>query len=192
MSIEQDIVHLLKSKNESGLRLLYGNYSEALYGIAYRTLGHQAFAEDALQKSFLKIWNGIDQYDNEKSTLFTWMARIVRNSALDIKRLKSFQKEEKSESINLNVHNIKTESIDTDKEDIRVMISGMDEKYAFVLEYLYLKGFTQSELSKEFDIPLGTIKTRVRQAILILREKYKGEEKYLKNIFVLITKLSLT
>ncbi len=185
MSIDQDIYGKICARNEAGLTLLYKYYSDSLYGIAYRILNKKAFAEDAIQQSFLKIWNNIDQYDPNKSTLFTWMVRIVKNTSIDIRRLKSFQKEEKSETLDVHVHNTKQSHIDTDSIDVTNMIEGLDEKYAFVLEYLYLRGYTQSELADEFDMPLGTIKTRVKKGIEILRTKLGKEKKLFLGSFTL-------
>lgn len=182
MRLDLDIHKRLLARDESGISLLYENYADALYGMAYRVLNNEAFAEDAIQQSFLKIWNNVAQYDESKSTLFTWMAQIVRNTAIDIRRLKSFEKEEKSISFDTTVHNTETDTQNTERIDTTRLIEGLDEKYAFVLEHLYLKGYSQSELSKEFDIPLGTIKTRVKKGIEILREKLADEKHMLWSI----------
>lgn len=186
MSINQEIVLKIKAKQEDGLRLLYANYSDVLFGMAFRVLKSEPFAEDALQQAFLKIWNSIESYDANKSTFFTWMAAIVKNTAIDISRLKSFQKETKTETIDPLVHKTENNFIDTDKIDVKSLLDGMDEKYRIVLEYLYLRGFSQSELSKELDLPLGTIKTRCKKAIDLLREKLKKENKLLFGGFILI------
>lgn len=176
---------MISARNETGLSLLYSNYSDSLYGIAFRVLNRHSFAEDAIQQSFLKIWNNIDQYDPNKSTLFTWMVRIVKNTSIDIRRLKSFQNEEKSETLDVHVHTTERSHIDTDGIDTKAMIEGLDEKYAFVLEHLYLKGYTQRELSEEFDMPIGTIKTRVKKGIEILRSKLDKEKKFFLGFFTL-------
>ena len=186
MKIDLEIYNRLLSRDETGLSLLYQNYSKSLYGIAFRVLGSHFYAEDAIQKSFLKIWNNIDQYNPERSTLYTWMAQIVRNTSIDIRRLKSFQKEEKSDSLDTSVHNVKTSRSNTDHLDISTLLEGMDEKYLFVLEHLYLKGYTQSELSKEFNIPLGTIKTRVKKGIDILRTKLSKEQKLFLGMLLIV------
>lgn len=185
-TIESRVIHQLRARNESGVTLLYDNYSNALFGIAVRVLRHEAFAEDALQRSFLKIWNNFDQYDEGKSTLFTWMAQIVRNTAIDIKRLKSFQTEQKSDSFDPIVHNDREITIDTDQLDVAKMIAGLDEKYAFVLEYLYLRGYSQSELADEFDMPIGTIKTRVKKAVQLLRDHLQGDIAVLHGLLFII------
>jgi len=185
LELDQRIYNLLINRDETGVSLLYENYSGSLNGIAYRVLGHQEAAEDALQKSFLKIWNSIEQFDSAKSTLFTWMARIVRNTAIDTKRLKSFSMIEKSDSLDIHVHDSKSSSEDGQLDATR-LIEGLDEKYAFVIEYLYMKGYSQRELADEFDIPLGTIKTRVKKGLDILRSKLDNEKGFILGSIILI------
>jgi len=184
LKIDQEIYIKLKSRDESGLSLLYDNYVDALFGMAYRVLKNEAHAEDVIQKSFLKIWNNIGQYNSDKSTLFTWMARIVKNTAIDTSRLVSFKKENKSETFDINVHKVGSQEIDDSKIDALNMIDGLDEKYATILDYLYLRGYTQKELAEELDMPLGTIKTRVKKAIEILRDKYKADKMLLISILI--------
>lgn len=189
MNLEKEIYNKLMARDESGLSLLYENYVDALYGMAYRILNHEAHAEDAIQKSFLKIWNSIGQYDSEKSTLFTWMATIVKNTSIDMTRLVSFQKEKKSETFDINVHKAGTDQIDESKMDTLTIIDGLDSKYAIILDYLYLRGYSQRELSDELGIPIGTIKTRVKKAIDILRKKYATDKNLMISIVLIVLAL---
>lgn len=192
LSLNENITARVLDRDEEGLRLLYKHYGHTLYGIAYRVLNNEAHAEDAMQKGFLKIWNGMEQFDASKSTLFTWMSRIIKNAAIDIKRLKSFQLEAQSETMDPLVHaSSKATHINTASIDASELLEGLDEKYAFVLEHLYLKGYSQSELSEAFDIPLGTIKTRVKKALDILRTKLKHEKKTFLGLFLALVVLLL-
>lgn len=192
MTINDQIITNLKLRQEKGLDLLYTHYSDTLYGMAYRILRNEAFAEDCIQQSFLKIWNNIEQYDQNKSTLYTWMANIVRNNAIDIRRLKSFQKEERTETIDPHVHNNRTSNQSTDLIDINTLLGGMDDKYKVILQHLYLDGYSQRELSEKLDIPLGTIKSRAKKAIDILRQKLDKEKSLFLGAFILTIILLLT
>lgn len=184
MNTTQEIINLIKQQDEKGLRLLYKHYSDALFGIAFRVLQHEAFAEDALQKSYLKIWNSIHQYDADKSILFTWMSNIVRNTAIDIKRLKSFEKESKTDTIDANVYKSGSTETENSKLDVDYLLTKVEEKYAIVLDHLYLKGYSQSELAEKLDLPLGTIKTRVKKAIDLLRDHLSNEKSLFAGFFV--------
>lgn len=176
LNINQQIVKNLQNRQESGLSLLYKHYSDSLYGMAYRTLRNEAFAEDCLQQAFLKIWNNIDSYDENKSSLYTWMSHIVKNTAIDISRLRSFQKESQTETLDPIVHINSTSKQQLDGLDVNSLLKGIDDKYSEVLRFLYLEGYSQSELAEKLDIPLGTIKTRAKKAIDLLRENLSSEK----------------
>jgi RNA polymerase sigma-70 factor (ECF subfamily) len=180
MSKTIEIIKLLRSKDEKGLEMLYDDYSSVLFGIAYRILNNKEYAEEALQNSLLKVWKNIHQYDESKATLYTWMSQIVRYSAIDIRRLKSFEKHQKTEDLESSVYKMRSTNTNLGGLDAQRVLKDLDEKYKIVLEYLYLKGYTQQELSDELGIPLGTIKTRLRKAISIIRTNLKDE----KNLFI--------
>lgn len=126
----------------------------------------------------LKVWNKIDLYDQNKSTFFTWICTIARNTAIDKKRLKSFDNNNKTDSLDASVFNISDHTDEQQRLDIEKITSVLDPKYKIIIDKLYLEGYSQSDLAKEIDIPLGTIKTRVRQAMNILRDEFKDEKKY--------------
>ena len=160
------------------MSLLYDHYSDSLYGIINRILGDVQLAEDALQKTFLKIWQNIEGYDAGKASLFTWMSVIARNTALDQKRLKTFQAKQKTVSVDEIVYRQGATMPDGTGIDATRLLATLDANNRVVLEYAYLKGYTQQEISDELNIPLGTVKTRLRKAISVLREELKDEKKY--------------
>lgn len=191
LHIKQDIIELksiilsIKQGEESGLRLLYTHYSGAIYGIIHRILNKQEESEEVLQSVFLKIWNNIDSYNESKATLFTWMAQIARNAAIDMKRLKSYEMSSNTFSLdNPEYSGLSAESVNV--QDIHNLLKNMPEKYKILLDKMFLQGYTQQEISDELDIPLGTVKTRLRDAIKSLRESLKNE-KHLLYFFTLLS-----
>ena len=182
------IVDGLLARDEKALCYLYEHYGAAINGIITRILKSENLAEEVLQQTFLKIWDKIETYDSAKSTLFTWMARIARNSAIDVTRLKSYQNNyTKTESLDLSIHNNQKSVINESSIDAHSLIKKLEEKHRIILDYIYLQGYTQSQVAKELDIPLGTVKTRVRKAIMELREYLKSEESlFTKASFLLL------
>jgi len=174
------------------MSLLYDHYADSLYGIINRILGDDQLAEDALQKSMLKIWENIGAYDQGKASFFTWMGVIARNTALDQKRLKTFQAKQKTVQVDDIVYRAEIRSTEGATIDAARLLSSLDENNKVVLELAYLKGYTQQEISDLLGIPLGTVKTRMRKAISVLRDQLKDEKKYflggpgLKSILLLI------
>ncbi len=170
----EKVVALIKNGDETGLKTLYTHYNGALYGIVNRILIRQGESEEALQETFLKIWNNIDNYQPVKGTLFTWMATIARNTALDKKRLKSYEHETKTESI-VTGENDPSVSANIGNINIPDLIKNIPEKYRILVDKMFLNGYTQQEIADEMSIPLGTVKTRLREAISILRNELKNE-----------------
>ncbi len=129
-------------------------------------------AEELLQDVFLKIWDKIENYDAGKGKLFTWMLNIARNQAIDKTRSKEMSKGKKTDDIDNLVNRIDSQSygeLQVDAIGLKEVLDRLSKDQKFVVDHLYLKGYTQSELAEEFDIPLGTVKTRLRLAMVELR-----------------------
>ena len=129
-------------------------------------------AQDVLQESFVKIWKKSDSYDATKAKLFTWLFRITRNTAID--KLRSINtKSEKEIQIDVsNVYNVGIQSTRPELMDVRENLDKIDDKYQIVLDALFFQGMTQQEASEELDIPLGTIKSRLKIGLRELKKIY--------------------
>jgi RNA polymerase sigma factor (sigma-70 family) len=127
---------------------------------------------------FLKLWNRFDHYDASKGKLFTWMVNIARNQAIDKTRSKEINKEHKTRGIEDVVSKIDNETYleqHTDGIGVKEMLAYLPEEQRFVVEQLYFRGYSQSALAEEFNIPLGTVKTRLRLAMQQLRTTLRLE-----------------
>lgn len=120
----------------------------------------------------MKIWDKFPSYDESKGKLFTWMVNVARNQAIDKTRSRELKKEQKTRGFENIVGNIdRTDYTEQRIEGIgiRDLLKTLPEEQRFVVDHLYLKGYSQSELAEEFNIPLGTVKTRLRLAMQHLR-----------------------
>ncbi|MFK8101639.1 MAG: RNA polymerase sigma factor [Saprospiraceae bacterium] len=180
------LIARIKSKDQQAFAHLYDQYSGSLMGVIVRILGNKEAAEEVLQKTMLKVWNNIDSYNEAKSSLYTWMAAIARNSAIDVRRLKSFQNNEKTESIDNSVYQVAGNSINTSELDVEKLTARLDPKHKQVLDHVYLMGYTHQEASDKLGIPLGTIKTRLRLAIKALREELKSEKGLFLGLLIIL------
>jgi RNA polymerase sigma factor (sigma-70 family) len=159
-------------KDRSALEYLYDHYSGALFGVINRIIRKEEIAEEVLQDVFLKIWDKIEAYNPDKGRLFTWMLNLARNQAIDKARSKEIKQDTKTGNIDNIVSSIdKQDFVEqrTDSIGIKNILMSLPDEQKFVVEYLYFKGYSQSELAEQFDIPLGTIKTRLRLAMTQLR-----------------------
>lgn len=170
---EEELVSLLKNSDKQAFEYLYDRYSGALCSIVFKMINNHELAEDILQESFVKIWNNFSSYDSSKGRLFTWMLNITRNLTIDTVRSKSYKKQTKIQSSE-NIVNYASNNVnENDRFDglgIRKKVALLKEDQKRIIDLAYFEGFTQEEISKKLDIPLGTVKTRMRTAILVLRK----------------------
>lgn len=183
---DQILIQQLMKKDQAGLSQLYSKYSDAMYGIILRIVKNQSVAEEVMQSTFLTVWNKIDTYAPNRGSLFTWMYRIAKNKSIDVIRLKKFQAQEKTESFDVHVHSGATNKNVNSKIDVEKLMDGLDSKYKEVLNKMYLEGYSHGDIAKELDIPLGTVKTRLRTAIKKLRDELKDEKNLFIGLFLLL------
>lgn len=171
---EDELVLLLKQRTQSAFNYLYDNYSSALYTVIISILQDRELASDVLQEVFIKIWRQIEQYDAEKGRLFTWMINIARNASIDTLRSKSYSTQKQNRELTENVYSAAgTSNIETDKIGLRKLIMNLKDEQKVLVELTYFQGYTQEEISKLLNIPLGTVKTRLRSALIQLRALFK-------------------
>lgn len=170
---EEELVSLLKSKDQKGFNILYNNYSGALFGVINKIIQSDDDANDLLQDTFLKIWRNIDNYDPSKGSIFTWMMNIARNLSIDRVRSADFRDSSQNISMEQNiiyqVDNEHQTVMDVDSIGLRKVVDTLRPEYRQLIELVYYKGYTQAEVSEEYGIPLGTVKTRIKAAVGSLR-----------------------
>ncbi|MFB6317322.1 RNA polymerase sigma factor [Saccharicrinis sp. FJH54] len=162
----------MQDKDKSALEYIYDHYGAALYGTILSVVHSEHLASEVLHDAFLKIWSSIEMYDPKRGKLFTWMINIARNLAIDKTRSKEIKQEKKTETVQDNVHIIDgaaSARVPVDHIGVKDIVKELKDDYRFIVELLYFKGYTQAEISKEYNIPLGTVKTRTRAALLELR-----------------------
>jgi RNA polymerase sigma factor (sigma-70 family) len=170
---EEDLVALLQRRDQTAFAYLYDNYSAALNGVIARMVDDTQLAEDILQETFVKIWNNFGQYDAAKGRLFTWMINITRNLTIDTLRSKGYKKQQKISQDENFVSSTQDKNFSTSKFDtigIRKQVQNLKPDQKIIIDLAYFGGYTQEEISKEMRIPLGTVKTRMRTAIMELRK----------------------
>lgn len=169
---EPELVAGLKRREETAYSYLYDHYAAALFGVIQKVVAQPQSAEDILQEVFLKIYRNIGQYEASKGRLFTWMLHIARNTAIDTLRSKDFREQGKIRELDANVGKDaaapSTISF-VDHLGLDKVILSLKEEHRKVIDLAYFKGYTQEEIAKELEMPLGTVKTRIRNALIQLR-----------------------
>lgn len=137
----------------------------------------EEIAQDLLQETFVKIWKSFAMYDAGKGRLYTWMVNIARNLAIDHKRSRSFKTSEKNQDIEKSVNAINRSQksvFNIDRIGLKEIVQQLKPESQQMINMLYYGGYTQEEVAKELNMPLGTVKTRTRTALIELRKLMAG------------------
>lgn len=171
-TLERHIVELLKEGDQRAIPLIYEHYADALLGVIQQIIKDESLSHDVLQDALVKIWKYAQKYDAKKAKLFTWLYRIARNTAIDQLRAMSKTQGKNIQIDNDNVYKLPVFSISHDAMDLRAHLATLEEKYQIVLKALYFEGMTQQEASDELNIPLGTVKSRLKIGLRELKKIY--------------------
>jgi RNA polymerase sigma factor (sigma-70 family) len=174
---EPDLVTALQKNERHAFEYLYHHYSISLYRLCCRIMRDERKAEDVTQESFLKIWKNISQYSSDKGTLFTWMLNIARNTAID-----SLRKDKRTTSNSCSSQFSGWEGTlspmlviyqpQSTTFDLRDLVEQLQPERKVLVDLVYFQGFTHEEVSEHLNVPLGTVKSRIRTALRDLRLYY--------------------
>ena len=162
---EEELVSLLRKRDQIAFTYLYDNYCGALNGIIYRMVENEHLREDILQEAFVKIWNNFQQYDSSKGRLFTWIANLTRNLTIDTLRSKGYKKQQKISQDENSVSSFQDKSFSAEKYDtigLRNQLSNLKPDQKIIIDLAYFNGFTQEEkqwLKTTRFIPISYIST---------------------------------
>lgn len=174
-SNEEEVKLLLRiaQKDKEALSLLYDRYAQILLSFAFRILHSREESEEVISDVFIQVWRSAKNYDQEKSRVDSWLFMITRSRALD--RLRQLAKRTK-DTLAAKELPIITHPLDQDlifQERRQIIIDALDRlpfEQRQVLELSYFKGMSHTEIAIKLDVPLGTIKTRIRLGISKLRQ----------------------
>lgn len=169
---EASLLALLRSNEKAGYEYLYDHYSRALYIIIYKVVGNEDTANDVLQDVFVKIWNNISKYDERKGKLYAWMVSLSRHLAIDKTRSKEYNYEKRKvsgEKALSYMHTLIVRGINPDHIGIMDMVQKLKVSERTLVELSFCQGYSQAQIALEYNIPLGTVKSRLHRATAHLR-----------------------
>ncbi|GAB4019272.1 RNA polymerase sigma factor [Spirosoma koreense] len=175
-AIPQTEAYLIGSHNNeqaAAFTALYNTYHSALLSVLIKLVNDPEKAEDLLQDTFIKAWTHLHQYDPAQGRPYTWLLTITRHVAMDELRHRKVQAqaitymgERMGEGVLLAIHDGLLNSS---------IFSLLPPKYRQIIELTYIHGWTQQEIAQELNVPLGTIKTRTRNALQELRQFFSQD-----------------
>lgn len=161
--------------DEQALGRLYDAFGAALNGVVLRMVGTEELAQEVLQDTFVKIWKYAAGYDENKGRPFTWMVNIARNTAIDLLRTAAQRNAGSIRTLDKDVYRIGHDEVRVDAEeaDVRNVVARLKPEHRDLIEMAYYKGYSQQEIAEGTGLPLGTVKSRTRAALLELRTQLK-------------------
>jgi len=170
MQQHQNLIHQLKEKDPNAFSKIYDLYANAIYGVILKICRSEVVAQEVLQDTFLTVWNKSYQYNEEKASFYTWLYRIARNKALN-----AIRNDDKNiiQNENLSVYKGKEEpQEENDFTAIKGSLNKLKPHHKKAIELVFFRGYTHREAYEEMDVPLGTFKSYIRQALKQLKENY--------------------
>lgn len=173
-----------QSGDRQALECLYDKYEKLLYSYAYKMTSSHELSEEIIQDVFVKVWQKKGAYDASKGKLSTWLITITRYSAIDILRKQkqnNFEYDEQTDSDNPSEHfhsNVeKAVEAGEDQEIIQRAMTELNKDQQKIITLFYFNAYSQSQIAKSLNIPLGTVKSRIRLALGNLKKSMKTIQK---------------
>jgi RNA polymerase sigma-70 factor (ECF subfamily) len=166
------VVARVRAGDQQALSELYDRYSKLVYSVALRILQDTGAAEDLLQDVFLQLWRKPDAFDSSRGSLAAWLAVIARHRSID--RLRQRRPETDIEDC------VTTSATDLGDETqrslmiekVRVVMNELAPDQRTAMEMAFFEGLTHTEIAEKTGEPLGTIKTRIRSGLQLLRSRF--------------------
>jgi RNA polymerase sigma-70 factor (ECF subfamily) len=157
-------------RDENAMEAVFRRYSGPVYSVALRVLRDTGQAEDILQEVFLQLWRKPAAFVQNRGSLGAWLVVIARNRAIDVLR-----RRKPSDSVDDVVLTSPVSVADEAERNIamqrvRAVIANLPEEQRRTLDLAYFEGLSHSEIASRTGDPLGTVKTRIRQALITLRK----------------------
>lgn len=159
------------------LEVLYQRYSRLLYSIAYRMVPDHQVAEDLLQETFVSVWQNAGSYSSQSGSVRSWLVAIIRHRAIDCLRKLRSRQSFKTTPIDELVYDEELATPDVWEEawrsvqaaQIRNALKLLSPEQYMVIELAYFRGWTHTEIAERYQIPLGTVKARMRLGLMRLK-----------------------
>lgn len=178
---EPELVAGLRARDYRYQTYLFEHYKDALFGdLLFRFAVLENDVESVMVESFMKVYEKIDSYSEERGKLFTWIVNISRNTAIDqVRTINSKSVKRTSLGIDEKYEQIGDGCQQADpnlNEFAKWVIKRCNDVEKQILQLYYYEGLHHPEIAKALDIPLGTVKTKLRNIMIRIRRKIEEEK----------------
>jgi RNA polymerase sigma-70 factor (ECF subfamily) len=175
--VDPELVRRLKNREPQAMAELYDRYGRVTYALIFRIVRNGAVAEDLVQETFLRVWNRVHAFDQERGSFGPWILAVARNRAIDYLRSADgrmmqspFELEKMEEPALFSDFERDIMNIDRARM-LKDAFQKLTPNQRIVIELAYYEGLSQTEMAERMKQPLGTVKTWVRSALKTLREQ---------------------
>lgn len=176
---DAQLIRRIAEGDQTSLAALYDRFSRPLLAVAVRILNDRAEAEDVVHDAFMTIWSKAADYDFSRGNPFTWAVVLTRNRAIDRLRSRRRRSELLDDAAPADLGLVASAEVADSSDDlwskekasvVRAAVSELEEDQRRALEMAFFGGLTQQEIADQLRQPLGTVKARIRRAMLKLRD----------------------
>ena len=174
---DENLISLVGQGDAEAFTILYDRHGRAAFSLAYRLMGERQAAEDLVQDAFLKLWRSATSYRPERGSVRTWLLSIVRNRSIDqirshASRRRTQDKIEASAPRSQPNEAFAETWRNSQRDQVREALNTLPPEQLKVLELAYLSGYTHVQISELVDVPLGTMRGRMRLGLKKMRDYF--------------------
>ena len=177
---DEDLVSLVAHGDAEAFAVLYDRHSRAVYSLAFRMMGEQQAAEDLAQDAFLNVWRSAASYRADRGSVRTWLLSIVHNRGIDqlrsvASRRRTQEKIEASAPKSQPSEAFTESWRNSQRDQVREALGTLPKEQLKILELAYFSGYTHVEIAELLDVPLGTVKGRMRLGLKKIRDYFHSQ-----------------
>jgi RNA polymerase sigma-70 factor (ECF subfamily) len=177
-AFDAQLMARVRARDPHALRALYDRHSSMVYGLSLRILREPGEAEDLTQEVFLHLWRQAERFDAARGVFLGWLVSLTRNRAIDRLRARktrerktdAYEAERQSDTAPAGADPNETAFATELRRAVGVALGALPEPQRTALELAYFGGLSHSEIAEQLETPLGTIKARIRQGMLRMRD----------------------
>jgi RNA polymerase sigma-70 factor (ECF subfamily) len=171
---DEVLLRLVAEGNEAALRVLYERRSKIVYSLVLSIVHNETDAEEVTQEAFVKMWKTAASFDAARGSALAWITTMTRRLAIDRTRSKHYKSDKKTALLDeiedwALISNGTSPSVGVEAREVREALGQLDENHSMVIRLSYFEGLSHSQISERLDTPIGTVKSRIREAVIKLR-----------------------
>src|SRR5436853_3356767 len=178
---DEELMELVAGGDARAFEAVYDRHGGPAFSLAYRMVGNRVIAEDSTQEAFLSIWRSRLRYQADRGTVRTWVLGIVHHRGIDALRRNLVHDRRRTSAEGIEERHEAPERTDVEAarreeaRSVRAALETLPDQQTKVIELAYFGGFTHTQIAEMLDMPIGTVKGRMRLGLEKLRRQLSGE-----------------